>query len=64
MGQHGSGLSTDIDSHSASLRPRPLSDWEKSRAARTIAHHATDADDFATLLAMVGLTANDGKATA
>lgn len=63
MGQHGSGLATDIDSHSISLKPRPLSTWETRRAARTTAHHATDAADLAQLLAMLGLTADHGKAT-
>jgi hypothetical protein len=64
MGQHGSGLATDIDSHVASLRARPLSDWETRRAARTVAHHATDSADLAELLAMLGLTADHGKAPA
>lgn len=63
MGQHGSGLSTDIDSHVAALRSTPVSDADKRRAARTIAHHAIDPADLAQLLAMCGLTANDGKAT-
>jgi hypothetical protein len=60
----GSSLSTDINSHSASLHARPLSAWEKRRATRTTAHHATDAGDLAHLLDMIGLTAADGKADA
>jgi hypothetical protein len=64
MGQHGSGLATDIDSHTVSLKPRSLSDWETRRAARTVAHHAIDASDLAQLLEMLGLTAAHGKATA
>lgn len=34
--------------------------WERRRAARTVAHHAVDAEDAAELLAMLGLTAADG----
>lgn len=64
MPRRGSNLSTDINSHTASMHARPLSDWEKRRAARTTAHHATDAGDYARLLDMLGLTAADGKATA
>lgn len=64
MPNHGSGLPTDIGSHSASLKPRPLSDWEKRRAVRTTAHHSTDAADVSLLLAMLGLKATDGKAQA
>lgn len=60
----GSNLSTEIGSHAASLQARPLSAWEKRRAARTAGHHALDAADLAQTLAMLGLTANDGKAPA
>ena len=34
---------------------------QKYRAARSVAHHAHDAGDCATLLDMLGLTAVDGK---
>lgn len=64
MPRRGSNLSTDIDSHTASMHARTLSAWEKRRAARTTAHHATDSADLAQTLAMLGLTAHDGKAPA
>ena len=35
--------------------------WQRHRAARTAAHHAHDADDLAELLAMLGLTAEEGR---
>jgi hypothetical protein len=43
------------------IHPKPNSDWEKQRAVRTVAHHATDVDDFRDLLEMLGLKAKDGK---
>ena len=46
------------------MHARTLSAWEKRRAARTTAHHATDSADLAQTLAMLGLTAHDGKAPA
>ncbi|HEY7596108.1 MAG TPA: hypothetical protein VH969_23395 [Actinophytocola sp.] len=35
--------------------------WQRYRAARTAAHHATDASDLAELLDMLGLTAIEGR---
>jgi hypothetical protein len=35
--------------------------WQRHRAARTVAHHATDAGDLAELLDMLGLTAIEGR---
>lgn len=35
--------------------------WQRYRAARTLAHHATDARDLAELLDMLGLTAAEGR---
>lgn len=43
------------------LHPKPNSDWEKQRAVRSVAHHATDVDDCIDLLEMLGLAAKDGK---
>lgn len=37
------------------------STWQRHRAVRTVAHHATDAADLAELLAMLGLTAIEGR---
>jgi hypothetical protein len=34
--------------------------WQRFRAARTLAHHATDATDLAELLDMLGLSACEG----
>ena len=38
--------------------------WERRRAARTVAAVAADAGEAATLLAMLGLDAAEGKAAA
>lgn len=35
--------------------------WPRYRAARTLAHHATDADELADFLDMLGLTAAEGR---
>lgn len=35
--------------------------WQRHRAARTVAHHATDAADLTELLDMLGLTALEGR---
>ncbi|MPZ81783.1 MAG: hypothetical protein GEV28_15810 [Actinophytocola sp.] len=35
--------------------------WQRYRAARTLAHHATDATDLARLLDMLGLSAAEGR---
>lgn len=64
MPRNSSSLTTDLDSSTAHARARTLSPWEKRRAVRTAAHHATNAPDLAHLLAMLGLAAADGKATA
>ena len=34
--------------------------WQRFRAARTLAHHATDAAELAELLDILGLTAAEG----
>lgn len=44
------------------LHPKPNSDWEQRRAARTVAHHAHDAADCAELLEMLDLDPKKGKA--
>ncbi len=36
--------------------------WQRHRAARSLAHHARDADELAVLLDMFGLTAEEGLA--
>lgn len=36
---------------------------QHSKAARTVADHAADAEDCALLLAMLGLNASEGKRT-
>jgi hypothetical protein len=41
------------------LRTSPA--WQRFRAVRTLAHHATDAADLATLLDVLGLTAAEGR---
>ncbi|NUR80766.1 MAG: hypothetical protein HOQ21_10020 [Dermatophilaceae bacterium] len=63
MPRDSSSLMTDIDNSTSQLKARELSTWETRRAARTLAHHATDAADLAQLLDMLGLTAAHGKAT-
>jgi hypothetical protein len=35
--------------------------WQRHRAARTLAHHATDATDLAQLLDMLGVSAIEGR---
>lgn len=44
------------------LHPKPNTPWEERRAARTVAHHAIDAEDCAELLEMLGLDPKKGKA--
>jgi hypothetical protein len=41
------------------LRTSPA--WQRFQAVRTLAHHATDAADLATLLDVLGLTAAEGR---
>lgn len=41
------------------LRTSPA--WQRFRAVRTLAHHATNAADLATLLDELGLTAAEGR---
>ncbi|WP_394621264.1 hypothetical protein JNUCC0626_19865 [Lentzea sp. JNUCC 0626] len=44
--------------------PPPLEQWQQRRAVRAVAHHAQDADDLLTLLEILGLPAQAGKADA
>lgn len=45
----------------AALGPPGASDAERSRAARTVAAHATDSGDLAYLLDMLGLAASEAR---
>lgn len=53
------GAAAVATGHSGPVWPSP--GWQRYRAARTLAHHATDAADLADLLDMLGLTAMEGR---